>query len=148
MSMLVAKGMWLLVRLVASLSKHRPFTYSYQVDIELGLRSFQSTPTNLEAIVQEEDITSSATSASQAGDVVSDDLLVSVQRPELQHTLPTPVEAEASLSPVMVSGGRVDGNELPTIHTETAQSASTAMERQRCHPVAKEYLRPQPDSEA
>ena len=143
--MLVAKGMWLLVRCVPSVSKRRPFTYSHQVDIELGLQSLRSTPTNPEAVEHEEDIITSATSANQAGEVVSEHQPVSVQQPELQATLPTPVLPERSLSPAMVSRGRIDDNGLPTVHTENAQLALTDMERQGR--VVSTSLRAQQESE-
>ena len=149
MSILVVKGIWLLVPSVPSKTNGRSFVYSHQADshqadIELGLRSFHSTPMGLEPVEHGEAIATSVTSANQAGEVEADHLPVSEQRPELQPTLPTAVEAETSLGPAMVSGGRIDGNELPKVHTENTQPALTDAERQEFHPAAIEYLPSQP----
>ena len=134
----MVKGIWLLVRSIPSTTNSRSINHSHQVDIELGLQSFQSTPISLEGVELEEDIATSATSANQAGEVDSDHLPVSEQRPELQPTLPTAVEAETSLGPAMVSGGWIDGNELPKVHTEDVQAALTDMESQEFLPAANE----------
>lgn len=146
MSKPLVKEIWLLVRFFMSVPNRRPSIYRHQVDIELGLQSSQSTPPSLEAVDREDDIAISATSANQAGEVEADHLPSSLQSPELQPTTQTTVEAETRLSPAMVLGGRIDGNELPRVHTENVQPALTDAERHEFHPAANEYLPSQPES--
>lgn len=65
---------------------------------------------------------------------------VYVQRPELQPTLPTTVDAETSLSPTLVQGAYFKGNELLRVHTENAQPALTDMERRELRLTANDHL--------
>ncbi|CAF9930316.1 MAG: hypothetical protein ALECFALPRED_004576 [Alectoria fallacina] len=117
-----------------------PITHSHRVDVELGLQSSRSTPTSLEAPDREEFVAASAPSPNQFGGVAeSDNTYVSVQRPELQPILPTTVDAETSLGPALVQGARSNSNEIPGVHTESAQSALTDMERRELRPVADDH---------
>ena len=126
MSMLVVKEMWLLVRFILSTTipsttNRCSVTNNLRVNIELGLQSFQSTPTSLEAPAREEVMASSNPLANQIGAIAeSDHMPVSVQRSELQPNLPMIVEAETSLSPALVQGGLTNNNELPRVHIENA----------------------------
>ena len=114
-----------------------PFTHSHRVDIELGLQSSRSTPASLEAPDREEFVATSAPSPNRVGGVAQPDhTYVSAQRLELQPTLPTTVDAETSLGPALVQGARSNSNEIPGVHTESAQSALTDMERRELRPVA------------
>ena len=142
----MVKGIWLLVPSIPSKTNSRSIVHSHQVDIELGLQSSRSMSMGLEAVEREEDIATSATSANQAGEVEADHLPSSLQSPELQPTSPTPAETETSLSPGMVSGGWIGGNELPRVDTENVQPALTDAESQELHAAANEYLPSQPDS--
>lgn len=147
--MLVVKEMWLLVPSTPSTTNSLSIIHSHQVDIELGLQSSRSMPTSSEAPELGETVDSSAPSANQVGEVTeSDHMPSSLQSPELQPTTPTPVEAATSLSPGMVSGGWIDGNELPRVHTGNVQPALTDMESQEFHPAANEYLPSQSESQA
>ena len=93
MRMLVVEGTWLRVRFILSIINSRSMTYSQRVDIELGVQSFRSTPTSLEALEREELTASSSPSANQVGEVPeSEQMSASVQHAELQPTLPITVD--------------------------------------------------------
>ena len=133
--------MSLLVRITLSVSNRCPFTYRHRKDIELALQSYRSTPTSLEAPEREEDMNSSAPSADQVGEVAdSEPMSMSVQRPELQPTLPMPVDAETSLSPTLIREARIDSNGFPIVPTENTQPALTDMERRELRPTANDHL--------
>ncbi|CAF9933742.1 hypothetical protein IMSHALPRED_009461 [Imshaugia aleurites] len=110
-------------------------------DIELGLQSSQSTVTSLDVPEREEVVASSASSASQVGEVAdSAHVHVSMQRPEAHLTLPTTVDAEASFSPALVQRARNDGNELPTGHNGNARPVLTDMNHRELRPAANDHL--------
>ncbi len=135
------KRMSLLVRITLSVSNRCPFTYRHRKDIELGLQSFRSAPASLEAPEREEDMNSSAPSANQVGEVAdSEPMSASVQRLELQPTLPTPVDAETSLGPTLVREVRIDSNGFPRVPTGNTQPALTDMERRELCPAANDHL--------
>lgn len=133
--MLTLMRMSLLVRMNLPVSNRHPLTYSPRVDIELGLQSFRPTPTSFEGPEGEDLIASSAPAVNQVGEGS-----VSVQRPELQSTLPTTVDAETSLSPALVHGAQTECNEYPRVHTDRAQPALADMESREFRPAANDHL--------
>ena len=143
MNILIIERMSLLVRITLAVSNRCSFTYRHRKDIELGLQSFRSAPASLEAPEREEDMNSSAPSANQVGEVADSEptsVSVSVQRLELQPTLPTPVDAETSLSPNLVQEAWIDSNGFPRVPIENTQPALTDMEGRELRPAAEDQL--------
>ena len=64
----------------------------------------------------------------------------SVQDLELQSTLPTPADVEASLSPALVQGPQLEDDDSPRVHTEDTQLALTDIERCELRPAANDDL--------
>ena len=130
-----------MVRIHVSVSKSRSFTYSHQADIELGLQPRQSTLTSLETPESDEVVTASAPPTDQTGEIAeSEDMPASVQDLELQSTLSTPADAEASLGPALVQGPQLEDDESPRVHTEDTQPTLTDIERCELRPAANDNL--------
>lgn len=134
----MAKAMRLLVccTLTTRFVAHR-----HQADIELGVHAPQSMPTNLEPPEREGVVASSAPSMTQVGEVADPACsAVSAQGLELQHTLPTTVDAETSSGPALLQGAQIDSNGLPRIHTDDTQPAVTDVEPRELPPAANDHL--------
>lgn len=113
-------------------------THSHRVDIEFGLQSFRTPRTSLEVLDGHGAVASSAPSVDQVGEAAElDHMSVSVQRPELQPTLPMTVDAEISISPALVQGAPIDRNEPPRHPSGDAQCALTDIERR---PAGDDHL--------
>ncbi|CAD6567016.1 MAG: hypothetical protein ASARMPREDX12_009218 [Alectoria sarmentosa] len=126
-----------------------PFTHSHPVDVELGFQSSRSTPTSFEVPDREDFVATSPPSPNQVGGVAeSDHTFVSAQSLELQPTISTTVDAETSLGPALVQRARSNSNGAPGVHTESAHSAWTDMERRELRPVADDNPWPEHEAQA